>query len=142
MREAGLGEASHINATMEFLRAKGIDFTADAAPCISASATTQDDAAREAAQEAQAAAEQAQQQAQQAQESGVELQTGLLSLSKNIKIWGVALAVLGILSILLALRKPRERVVRMVEQYTRKAAETIGIKAGRSVTRTHEYLSG
>lgn len=130
MREAGLNLASHINATVAFLRTKGMNFTTETEPCISASATAQDDAARAAAQEAQAAAEQAR---QQAQESGVELQSGLLSLSKNIKIWGVVLAILGIGSVLLALRRPRERVVRMVEQYTRKAAKMGGIKIGHSV---------
>jgi len=137
LNNSGINWASHIKEAIGLLRDEGIQFTEDVAPCVAGGAdpaTTraaeeatelastaqskaenaqqgaqqarqQADSATQTAQEAQAQAEQATQAAQEAKQAGKMTNT-LVAL----------VAVVTLLALGLALRKPRQEIIRIAGQ--------------------------
>lgn len=113
MAGTGVFFASHINVTMGLLTREGLDFTSDTSPCASGQGAVEDEEAREAAREAE-------QRAAQAQQALNTTLHNFMDLTRQAKIWAVALVLLALSSMVLALRKPRERVIQVAEKYSRR----------------------
>ena len=126
---SGINWASHIKEAINMLRAERIDFTEDAAPCVSAAggadpaatraaaeATERASAAESKAESAQQGAQQAQQQAGQASQ---EAETAQRQAQEALKRTGLSnlymagLAGVALLALGLALRKPRQELIRI-----------------------------
>ena len=138
----GVFFASHVSATMKALESAGIAYTSDSSECASpatVAGSIEDEQAREIAHEAEEKAEAA---TTQAQESGEQAQAArdiaesvqqglaetrilLLKQGKYTILWGIILGVLIIISVLLALARPRKRIVYIMKNYTRNVAESI-----------------
>ena len=142
MAGTGVFFASHVSETMKALESEGITYTSDSSECTSpatVAGSIEDEQAREIAQEAEEKAEAA---TTQAQESGEQAQAArdiaesaqqglaetrilLLKQGKYTILWGIILGVLIIISVLLALARPRKRIVYIMKNYTRNMAESI-----------------
>ena len=142
MAGTGVFFASHVSETMKALESEGIAYTSDSSECASpatVAGSIEDEQAREIAQEAEEKAEAA---TTQAQESGEQAQAArdiaesaqqglaetrilLLKQGKYTILWGIILGVLIIISVLLALARPRKRIVYIMKNYTRNFAESI-----------------
>ena len=142
MAGTGVFFASHVSETMKALESEGITYTSDSSECASpatVAGSIEDEQAREIAQEAEEKAEAA---TTQAQESGEQAQAArdiaesaqqglaetrilLLKQGKYTILWGIILGVLIIISVLLALARPRKRIVYIMKNYTRNFAESI-----------------
>ena len=138
----GVFFASHVSETMKALESERIAYTSDSSECASpatVAGSIEDEQAREIAHEAEEKAEAA---TTQAQESGEQAQAArdiaesaqqglaetrilLLKQGKYTILWGIILGVLIIISVLLALARPRKRIVYIMKNYTRNFAESI-----------------
>ena len=135
----GINWSSHIKEAITLLRARGIDFSSDGPPCVattsgapgSSSAAT-DEQARQAAQEAlgQAGtatqqAQDAQAQADQAQQAVEEVRSDIKSATQASRLTNTFVALVAVATLLalgLALRKPRQELLRVAGQAAGKLA--------------------
>lgn len=114
----GVFFASDIGELARALDAIGVGYLTDDTACDMASAAANIDA------EARDTAEHAQTQAQRAAQIAVENRARMIW-------WGAAIVVVFALILALALRKPRERIVRVVDGYSRRIMERGGASIGR-----------
>jgi len=143
MAGQGVLFASDISELTRALDAKGIAYLADNAACESAAANI-DEEARDSAQQAQGAAADAQSQASEARDSAQQAQGAAADARsqaqhaaqiaaenrRRMLWWGAAIVVVLLLIFMLALRRPRERIVRVVEGYSRRIIERGGASTG------------
>ena len=137
---SGINWASDINESINLLRAHGIDFSSDGSPCVSAAPAAPDssgvgvdeesrrkaDAAESKAESAEQGAQQAQQQAESATQTAQEAQTRAeqatqaaeeaLQADRLTKTLVALVAVVTLVALGLALRKPRQELVRVARQ--------------------------
>lgn len=127
--ESFVNWSSHIKEAINLLRAKGSDFEEDPAPCVSAAggadpaatraaaeATERASAAESKAESAQQGAQQAQQQAGQASQEAEEAQRQAQEALKRTRLstlYMAGLAGVALLALGLALRKPRQELIRI-----------------------------
>lgn len=135
MAGTGVFFASHINVATGLLARESLDFTSDDSPCASAHGAVEDEEAREAAREAERRAAQAQ------QALDITLQN-FMDLTRQAKIWAVALFLLATSSIVLALRKPRERIIQAAEKYSRRFTGGPPDRAAHRPERTGPVVAG
>ncbi len=102
---SGINWASHINESINLLRAKGIQFTEDASPCVSADPETAAEEAKQSAEEAGTKAEEAGTKAKEA-----------LQASKMTNTLVALIAVGTLVALGLALRRPRQEILRVAGQ--------------------------
>ena len=116
MAGVGIYLASRIGELVEILRRRGDPFTARDAPCVAEPATDE-----EARRQAEAAR-------RQAEETTRLLGDALHGLDR--RFWALsAIAALGILvALALALRRPRERILQVVERYGEKLSRLPGAR--------------
>ena len=129
LNNSGINWASHINDSVNVLQGKGTQFTEDAAPCVvvaggsdpaatnaAAEANRQAESAQQGAQQAQQQAESATQTAQEAQ-ARAELATQAAEEAKQVgKMTNTLIALVAVVTLValgLALRKPRQEIIRV-----------------------------
>lgn len=115
MAGQGVFFASDIGELARALDANGVAYLADNAACDSVAANI-DAEARDTASHAQS-------RAQRAEQIAAENRARMLR-------WGAAVVALLLLILMLALRKPRERIVRVAENYSRRIIQRSGAPAG------------
>ncbi len=132
---SGINWASHIKEAITLLRARGIDFSSDGSPCVAATSgdpAATDEHARQTAEEALGQAGAATQQAQDAQEQADQATQAVEEVRNDIKYATQAsrltntfvalVAVATLLALGLALRKPRQELLRVAGQAAGKMA--------------------
>jgi len=140
----GLFLASDIGELTRALDANDFAYLPDDAACESSAAANIDEEARDSAQQAQGAAADAQSQASEARDSAQQAQgaaadarsqaqhAAQIAAENRARIlwWGAAISAFLLLILMLALRRPRERIVRVVEGYSRRIIERGGASTG------------
>ena len=146
---AQINWASHINESVNVLRAKRIAFTEDATPCVSAAggadpvaaraaeeATERASAAESKAESAQQGARQAQQQADQATQAVEEV----VQASRLTNTLVGLVAVVTLVALGLALRKPRREIIRVAGQMADHIAQPLS-RLAQSVRRKKSAIA-
>jgi len=106
MAGTGVFFASHIENTVGFLEEAGMSYTASRDPCTTGAAKPVPD------EEARSTAKQAEETAQAA-----------IRTMDNIQAWIIGITALLLVSLLLALRRPREHIIHAVEGYSRRVSK-------------------
>ncbi len=121
----GIYWSSHFSVLERLLRQHGIEYQSDATACVATQAQTDEDSA-----EARETAEAAEATAQRAEEEAKGL-SALMEKYKNLAgAWGAVVSVLVLVAIALSLRKPRERVIRMMNE----ASKIVSRRSSRPVS--------
>jgi len=123
MAGQGVLFASGIGELARELGRESIGYAGDNTVCAGAAngeAASAAEEAASAAEEAASAAGEAVSTAEEAASAAGEAVSTAEQTASAVTRWGAVLAVLTLLTFLLALRKPRERIVRVVEGYSRK----------------------
>ncbi len=145
LNNSGINWASHIKEAISLLSNKGVRFTEDATPCVTAAggsdpataraaeeateraseATSKAESAQQGAQQAQQQAESATQTAQEAQ-ARAELATQAAEEARQVgKMTNTLIALVAVVTLValgLALRKPRQEIIRVTGQVAGKIA--------------------
>lgn len=128
---AAINWASHIQEAIGLLREEDIQFEEDASPCVPATGGSDPEAARAAAEAKQSAeqagsrADQASQEAQQAQtqaEQATQAVEEVVQAGRLTNTLTALVAVVTFVALGLALRKPRQQIIRVAGQVAGKVA--------------------
>ena len=151
MSGIGVYFASSIEIAIQVLKDEGIRVNTDATECIATpSGPVEDEVAREAVQDAMEDIEETQEAVDRTTEQLEETQgavdrtteqlevtqetlSQLLSQLEKSKVWLAVLGLFTLVAILLALRKPRERIVRVFEDYRRKVVKRVREKPNKPI---------
>ena len=145
----GINWASHIQEAINILRARGIDFSSDGSPCVSASGTEAAAEAGEKADEAKDIATDAGEKAAEAggkadEAKGIATDAGekadeakgvATEAVESVRITNTLVALVAVVTLValgLALRKPRQEIIRVAGQVAGKVAEPLS-RLARSV---------
>ena len=116
---SGINWSSHIAEAIALLRANGIDFSADESPCVSASGTEAAAGAEEKADEAKGIATEAGEKAAEAGGKADEAKGIATEAVESVRLTNTLVALVAVVTLLalgLALRKPRQELLRVAGQ--------------------------
>ncbi len=148
MAGTGIFYASQIASTINLLRAEGIQFTEDASPCVSVAGGSDPEAAKAAeeakqsaeaagtkAEEAESKADQASQEAQDAQAQAEQAAQAVEEVVQAGRLTNTSVGLVAVVTLValgLALRKPRQEIIRVAGHVAEKVAEPLS-RLARSV---------
>ncbi len=141
---AGIFFASQITITMPELRSRGIPFDQQSDICAPAlGGQVKDLEAREKAEQARREAAKATAEAERnrietaaAKAAAGQAEEKVRSITTQLIIWGPIFAVFMIVTFVLALRKPRQQVIRVGKEYSQRISQRINRSTRRSRERT------
>ena len=141
---AGIFFASQITITMPELRSRGIPFDEQSDVCEPAAVgEIKDLEAREKAEQARREAAEAKAEAERnrietvaAKEAARQAEQKVRSMAIQLIIWGPIFAVFMIVTFVLALRKPRQQIIRVGKEYSQRISQRINRSTRRNLERT------
>ena len=126
---SGINWSSHIAEAIALLRANGIDFSADRSPCVSAFGTEAAAEAEEKADEAKGIATEAGEKAAEAGGKADEAKGIATEAVESVRLTNTLVALVAVVTLValgLALRKPRQEIIRVAGQVAGHIAQPLG----------------